>query len=87
LIYCYKKCISLLLINLTPLIPLSFKGEGERTLERGAKPPSLIYAPPFPYKIKDARWEFKRDYVPLLKFLPPSPSKGEGGYRGMGLEQ
>jgi hypothetical protein len=29
---------------------------------------------------------FKRDYVPLLKFLPPSPFEGEGGLRGMGLE-
>jgi len=26
-------------MNLTPLIPLSFKGEGEEVLERGAKPP------------------------------------------------
>jgi len=51
--------------------------------------PSLIYTPPSPHKIKDAKWEFKRDEVPLLKILPPSPRlyRGEGGYRGMGLEQ
>jgi len=28
----------ILFINLTPLIPLSFKGEGEETLERGFTP-------------------------------------------------
>jgi hypothetical protein len=33
-------------IYLTPLIPLSFKGEGEEFLERGAKPPSLTSTPP-----------------------------------------
>jgi len=29
--------------------------------------------------------EFERDFVPLLKIFPPSPSKGEGGLKGMGV--
>jgi hypothetical protein len=33
-------------INLTPLIPLSFKGEGEETLERGFAP--LLLTLPLP---------------------------------------
>jgi len=32
-------------IYLTPLIPLSFKGEGEMALEEGAKPPLRLPLP------------------------------------------
>jgi len=32
-------------IYLTPFIPLSFKGEGERVFREGAKPPPLLYSP------------------------------------------
>jgi hypothetical protein len=40
--------MSKLFINLTPLIPLSFKGEGEEVLERGLRPLSYLHSP-FPF--------------------------------------
>jgi hypothetical protein len=36
-------------LYLTPLIPLSFKGEGEEILERGLSPP-LFLTLPFPFQ-------------------------------------
>jgi hypothetical protein len=88
-----RKHNTLILINLTPLkhpeksaifqgtrlIPLSFKGEGERTLG-GASPPSLIYTPLPLIKYRNAKWKFKRGGAPLHKNTSPSPFK-----RGRGI--
>ena len=63
--YHYKKHIPLILINLTPLIPLSLRRRGGKSFREKAKPPSLIYTPPSLYKIKNTKWEFKRGRAPL----------------------
>jgi hypothetical protein len=55
-------------INLTPLIPLSFKGEGEGLLLKGLRPFKLPLINDLP----------KGDYF-LTPFAPPLPSRGSQG--------
>jgi len=40
-----KHLLKRLLVNLTPLIPLSILGEGEEVLERGLCPLSYLHSP------------------------------------------
>jgi hypothetical protein len=63
-----------LVIALTPLIPLSLKGEGEDNKKEGLPP------------LLNTLWllfggELKRGEASLIKLIPPPLSKG-GGYRG-----
>jgi hypothetical protein len=46
--YHYKEHIPLILINLTPIIPLSLRRRGGKTLERGRSPLSYLHSP-FPF--------------------------------------
>jgi hypothetical protein len=56
-----------IIIYLTPCVPLSFKGEGEKK-KRGVSP--LLKTP--------RRRELKRDEVPLTKNFPLPLTRGEG---------
>jgi len=51
-----------LFINLTPYIPLSFKGEGEEIILRGATP--LFYSPYW-----KGNWLYKRGFLPHKNFV------------------
>jgi len=67
-----------MIIYLTPLIPLSFKGEGERNLKRGASAPLK-----HPGKRGFSKG-IKRGFAPLRNSLP-SPLKKGRGIKGEGL--
>jgi len=63
-------------IDLTPCVPLSFKGEGEEILERGETPLFLNSALTFGVKIREAR----RGVSPFEKHYPlPLAREGAGG--------
>jgi len=68
---------SQILTYLTPLIPLSFKGEGDMN-KRGANAP--LKHPPCGYSIKG----LKGTFVPLRNSLPSPLTKGRG-IKGEGL--
>jgi len=64
---------NIMFINLTPFVPLSFKGEGEETLERGFAP--LLLTLPLPL-IREGGQEDRLLNNLLKQRLSAEPTKG-----------